>query len=138
MTTISLPFPPASLSGHAKGGWRAEAAETKKHREWASLVTRAAGPPTPAAGDIHIHITFVPPDRRSDRGNMPNRCKAYLDGIADALGVNDRRFLPRYSFAPPAKPGCVIVEIEDAAPQSLSIESALAPLQAIDRFRGRE
>lgn len=111
MSDIRLPFPPSSLSGHAKGHWRAKAAETKKHREWARLATLEAGAVAPPAGDITVQITFTPPDRRGDRTNFANRMKPYLDGIADALGVNDARFLPSYAFDHPAKPGCVVVKI---------------------------
>jgi crossover junction endodeoxyribonuclease RusA len=109
---IVLPFPPSSLSGHAKGHWRSKAAETRKHREWAYQATLAAKPTVPAAGDIGLHIHFIPPDRRGDRTNFANRMKASLDGIAQALGVNDARFLPRYTFGEPCKPGRVEVTIE--------------------------
>ncbi len=60
-------------------------------------------------GDIPVRVRFVPPDRRSDRVNFANRMKPYFDGIADALGVNDVRFLPSYEFAEPEKPGRVEV-----------------------------
>lgn len=112
--TLDLPFPPASLSGHAKGHWRSKSTPTAKHREWAKLATQAAAPSVPATGDIRIHIRFVPPNRRGDRTNYPNRMKAYLDGIAEALGVNDARFLPSYEFAEPSKPGRVFVTVEAA------------------------
>jgi len=114
MTTVTLPFPPASLSGHAKGHWRSKSSPTAKHREWARLATLAAAPKVPTAGDIRIHIRFTPPDRRGDRTNFPNRIKPYLDGIADALGVNDARFLPSYEFAKPAKPGAITITLEAA------------------------
>jgi hypothetical protein len=39
---LTLPFPPASLSGHAKGHWRSKSTPTAKHREWARLATKAA------------------------------------------------------------------------------------------------
>ena len=108
---IVLPFPPSSLSGHAKGHWRSKSGPTAKHREWARNATLAAMPAAPAEGDIAIRIRFVPPDRRGDRVNFPNRMKPYFDGIADALGVNDSRFLPSYEFAAPEKPGRVEVEV---------------------------
>lgn len=109
---IILPFPPASLSGHAKGHWRAKASETKKWRTWAHLATQETAPhAVPAEGDIHIRVRFIPPDRRSDRANFPNRCKAIFDGLADALGINDRRFLPSYEFAEPEKPGRIEIII---------------------------
>lgn len=112
--TITLPFPPSSLSGHAKGHWRSKSGPTAKHREWARLATLAAAPSVPSEGDILVTMRFVPPDRRGDRTNYPNRMKAYLDGIADALGVNDARFLPRYEFAAPEKPGRVEVSVSEA------------------------
>jgi hypothetical protein len=108
---IVLPFPPASLSGHAKGHWRSKSGPTAKFRLWAFQATLAAKPKVPSAGDIPIHIRFVPPDRRGDRTNFPNRAKPIFDGIADALGVNDSRFLPSYTFAEPEKPGRVEVHV---------------------------
>lgn len=110
---VELPFPPASLSGHAKGHWRAKSAITAKHREWARLATLAAGGGTiEGSGDIKIIVAFYPPNRRGDRTNYPNRMKPFFDGIADALKVNDRRFLPSYLFGDPVKgAGHVIVEI---------------------------
>jgi hypothetical protein len=112
---VSLPWPPASLSGHAKGHWRARSGPTAKHREWARLATLEAKPSVPAEGDIRVLVRFIPPNRRGDRTNYPNRMKPYFDGIADALGVNDARFLPSYEFAPPASPGGVIIELEACA-----------------------
>lgn len=106
---VELPFPPSSLSGHAKGNWWAKSAVVKKHREDAKQATLAAKPVVPEEGDIRIHFRFVPPDNRGDRVNYPNRLKPAIDGIADALGVNDKRFLPSYEFAAPSKPGCVEV-----------------------------
>lgn len=111
MTTITLPWPAASLSGHAKGHWRSKSNPTAKHREWARLATLEAKATAPATGDIPVHVYFVPPDRRGDRTNFPNRLKPYFDGIAEALGVNDSRFLPSYAFAEPEKPGRVLVTI---------------------------
>lgn len=107
---IVLPFPPASLSGHNTGHWRNRSAIVRKHRDWAKLATLEAAIPVPDEGDILIRITFVPPDNRSDRTNLPIRAKPLIDGIADALGVNDSRFLPEYRFLPPQKPGRVLVE----------------------------
>ena len=65
----------------------------------------------PEHGDIVVRIRFVPPDRRGDRTNFGNRCKPVFDGLADALKVNDRRFLPVYEFAEPEKPGRLEITI---------------------------
>ena len=38
-------------------------------------------------------MTFIPPDRRSyDRDNLVARMKSGIDGLADALKINDKRF----------------------------------------------
>jgi hypothetical protein len=110
---IELPFPSSLLSGHTdgKGRW-AKIAATRKHREWAKNATLAAGVGSIApAGDIRLIITFYPPNRRGDRVNFPNRMKPYFDGIADALKVNDSRFLPSYIFGEPVENGKVVVVV---------------------------
>ena len=108
---LSLPFPSAELSGHAKGHWRSHSTPTADHRYAAYLLTlEAAGTSLDEVraafagkGDIRIHVRFVPPDHRGDRWNFPHRAKAQADGIADALQVNDKRFLPTFEFAAPEK-----------------------------------
>ncbi|WP_199798885.1 hypothetical protein [Qipengyuania thermophila] len=128
---IVLPFPPASLSGHAKGN--AHWARSKLTRQWRALAaeaTRAAGVVAPPAGDIALHVTFVPPDRRGDRINFPNRCKALFDGLADALGVNDSRFVPQFDFRPPEPPGRVEVRIGEGAPMRRPLVEALLAIAA--------
>jgi len=114
---MTLPFPPAALSGHANGHWRSKAALTKKWREWAHLAALEAKFIVPLDGDIVVRVKFIPPDRRSDRTNFPNRLKPVFDGLADALKVNDRRFLPSFQFAEPEKPGRVEIWI-DPLPQN--------------------
>lgn len=108
---IVLPFPPASLSGQASGSWQKKAPIVKSHRLAARVATKKARYNLPADGDIQVHVTFYPPDRRGDRCNFPNRMKPYFDGIADGLGVNDRRFVPNFHFCEPVKPGRVEVSL---------------------------
>ncbi len=109
---IVLPFPPSSLSGHAKGKhFYAKAKVTAQWRQWAFHAALEAKVAAPAVGDIAIHVRFVPADRRGDRVNFPNRMKPIFDGIADALKVNDSRFLPSYLFGEPVKDGKVVVVI---------------------------
>lgn len=114
---IELPFPPAQLSGHAKGHWRPKAELTKRHRAWAHAATLAASIDVPEAGDIRVIVMFYPPNNRGDRTNYPVRMKPYFDGIADALKVNDRRFLPSFHFAEPVgrEKAKVVVTIGGAA-----------------------
>lgn len=108
---IVLPFPPSSLSGHHNAHWRVLQPIKKKHRIWAHLATLDEMPEVPEVGDIRVLVRFYPPDNRGDRTNFSNRMKPYFDGIADGLGVNDRRFVPSYEYFPPEKPGRVEVII---------------------------
>ena len=115
---IQLPWPPASLSGHNTGHWRAKAPIVAKHREWAIKATLTVRNNVKLSlvddSDIRVSVTFYPPNKRGDRVNYPNRLKPYWDGIADALCVNDRRFLPTYHFAEPVKDARVIIVIGGA------------------------
>lgn len=113
---IELPFPSSDLSGNQRKDWYKIAPIIKAHRELAREAAKAANLGTfPGTGDIRVVATFYPPDRRSDRVNLPNRMKPYWDGIADALKVNDRRFLPAYYFAEPVKNPRVVIGIEGAS-----------------------
>jgi hypothetical protein len=114
LITLDLPFPPSSLSGHHNEHWRKLQPIKKKWRQLAHDAVWDAVTETeiPESGDIGLHIHFVPPDRRGDRLNYVNRCKPIADGIADALGINDRRFLPSISYAEPEKPGRLVISID--------------------------
>ena len=119
MIEIALPWPSALLSGHAKGNqvWK-RIAETKKLRAEATFLAHLASPKVPATGDIPITIRFHAPDNRGDRVNYPARSKPLIDGIADALGVNDRRLLPTWEYGENIEGGRVTVlfseEVKDA------------------------
>lgn len=112
---LELPFPPSDLSGHNNGHYHVKAKIVASYRAEAFHLTRAAKRAqdyqVPPEGDIAISFLFVPPNNLGDRVNFANRLKPQIDGIAEALGVNDKRFLPCYHYAAPGKPGRVEVEI---------------------------
>ncbi len=115
MQPIVLPFPPSSLSGHAKGNWHGKSGATAKWRAWAKAAALEAKVKAPAIGDIVVRVRFVPPNRRGDRTNFPIRMKPIFDGLADVLKINDSRFLPAFEFAEPCKPGRVEIVIGEKA-----------------------
>lgn len=110
---IVLPFPSSKLSGQHNAHHWVTRPVINEHRDWAKKATQEAKLTVPAEGDIALHIHFVPPDRRGDRCNFWNRCKPYIDGIAEALKLNDARFLPSMSFGEPEKPGRVEVLVSN-------------------------
>lgn len=116
--SIVLPWPDKGLSPNARLHWARLAKLKAAAREEAAWATKAAIPLRDRQGlaqgedPIDVLLTFTPPDKRPrDRDNMQYAMKAALDGIADALGVDDRRFRPTYAFVEPAKPGRVEVAL---------------------------
>jgi crossover junction endodeoxyribonuclease RusA len=132
---IELPFPPATLSGHNKGHWHSKSGIVAKHRKWAAMATIAASVRAPEAGDIRVSVTFYPPDRRGDRVNFPNRMKPYWDGIADALKINDSRFLPTFHFAEPTANAKVVIAIA-MAPDRAANGDLPVPKDCLARAEG--
>ena len=62
---------------------------------------------------LHISIEFCPPDRqRRDLDNMLSSNKATLDGLSDALGVDDSNWTLTLRRGQPVKLGAVHITIE--------------------------
>lgn len=101
MKHIRLPWPHKSASPNARSHWAIKHRATKKMRQDAAWAAKSAGMVAPDGdGPIPVELTFYPPDRRHrDADNMLASSKALLDGIADALGVNDTRFRPSVTIA---------------------------------------
>lgn len=96
---VTLPWPPRACSPNQRQHWSRLAAAKKGYRYACQMLTRdAGGQRMPADSRLHLALTFVPPDRRRrDLDNLIASMKSGLDGIADALGVDDSRW--RLSFA---------------------------------------
>jgi crossover junction endodeoxyribonuclease RusA len=65
---------------------------------------------------VDLVVTVYPKPRGPipDADNTSAACKAYLDGIADALGINDRTFTaPRIQFAERCKEGRFVISITE-------------------------
>ena len=116
-----LPWPGVQLSQNGRSHWAKKAALTKNARTAAAYLCRAAmaGPlPVLKAGTkLNVRLIVLPPDnRRRDESNMIERCKAYYDGIADALELDDCLFHHREQiWLEPKKPGniCIVIDWEE-------------------------
>ncbi|MBD1601968.1 RusA family crossover junction endodeoxyribonuclease [Pseudomonas typographi] len=113
MTMLELPWPPAACSPNARSHWRKKANAARKYRADCHLLALQAKIAAPA-GELLVVMEFVPPDaRRRDLDNLLSSCKALLDGIADALKVDDRNFIPQLRMSKETtKGGAVRVRIQ--------------------------
>lgn len=99
--------------GHHWGG--ADKAK-KSALEFANVMTRQAmfhpervqWPQT-----VGLVLTFCPPTKRQpDLDNLLAACKHYLDGVALAMGIDDKRFRPiTLDFGGVEKGGAVRIEV---------------------------
>lgn len=114
---IELPFPHKSLWPNGRANYHAKGREAKKHRTWAYTAMKASLP----AGHKHdgspvrLRATFYakPTGVLPDRDNCSASLKAYQDGIADALGMDDRHFgQPIVHVIGRCANGKVLVEVE--------------------------
>jgi crossover junction endodeoxyribonuclease RusA len=116
---IVLPWPPKELSPNARVHWATLAKLKRQYREACRVQTLAQGSKEiqhiwlNKPNNLNLAITFFPPTRRAyDLDNALARCKAGLDGLADALGVDDKHW--SISIAKSEKiGGMVVVEIEE-------------------------
>lgn len=91
--TVTLPWPPKQLSPNARVHWAVLSSAKKKYRAACFYLTKEAKLTAPADGQVSVEITFHPPCRRPrDMDNMLASIKAGLDGLADAMKTNDKRF----------------------------------------------
>lgn len=95
---IELPWPDKALSPNSRTHWATKAKAVKLARKEGYYRAMIAGY-TKASfagydGLFHLWIDYYAKTRNyPDADNCLSASKAYLDGIADVLGVNDRRFV---------------------------------------------
>lgn len=120
MTTFDLPWPDKLLSPNARVHWRRKHGITKAARTTAATIAGAAIKATPDWPSVNVSVVFHPPDRRRrDRDNLIASMKAANDGIADALGIDDSRFVSTYAMGDVIKGGAVRVTL--SAPEQESV-----------------
>lgn len=94
---VRLPFPAAELfPNRAKGRhWGGLSAVRAKQKSDAFYATKAAGVFEDKGGNIPLSLLYMTPDKRKrDLDGLLAASKNLLDGMAQALGVDDSRFKP--------------------------------------------
>lgn len=110
---IVLAWPPKELHPNARTHFRVKAPITKAYREAAYWLTKQRALQIDKRGPVRLSLVFFPPDkRRRDLDGMFSSMKAALDGISDALGVDDQLFEFKLSRSLPCKGGKVWVFID--------------------------
>lgn len=116
--TFDLPFPAKILWPNGRGHHMAKHRAFQEHKRWAYYATQAATPMLlcDAAANARVDwtVTVHPKTGNAiDDDNARASMKAYQDGIALALGVNDSAFnAPVLTFAEPVKGGRMTLTIQ--------------------------
>ena len=113
MTSVTLDWPHKSLSPNARKDRRAIAPIRAKYRSDCAILAKQAGLRFPHLTEAHVRITFHPPcARKRDLDNLLASIKSGLDGVSDAMGVDDSRWEITIRKGEIRRPlGAVVVEV---------------------------
>lgn len=116
---ITMSWPDKALSPNSRSHWAAKAKAAKRARSDAFHLAREAGFDARTfadyGGKLHLWIDCYAKTRNyPDADNVLASLKSALDGIADALGVNDSRFQP-HPFVKAETGGKVVIRITKGA-----------------------
>ncbi len=116
LAIIELPWPSRALHPNAREHWTQIAKAKKRARELAYWTAKAYGVKLIETCPLQVSLTYYPPDkRRRDLDGMLSASKAFLDGLSDALGVDDHHFRISAQKSDRICPdGMVVVEISEA------------------------
>ena len=112
---VTLSWPAHALSPNARCHWAVKSKAVKAYRReaWIEGLRAKWDKLDPAVGLIGLRVVFQPPsNRRYDMDNCVASIKSLLDGLADALGVDDARFQLSAAMGPKAPRGAVVVSLE--------------------------
>jgi hypothetical protein len=112
MVEIKLPIRTVS-EANARGHWAAKAKRVRSHRVTVGLALRGrvASLRLPAV----VVLTRVAPSSGLDGDNLLGSLKACRDGVADALGVDDRDPRVRWEYRQERGPYAVVVRVMAAS-----------------------
>ncbi len=110
---IELPMPATILWPNGRGHWATKAKAFKAHKQWAYVAAYVPLKERREPGRINWSVTIHPKTAHAiDDDNARASLKAYQDGLALALGVDDKQFnAPLLTFGEPITGGLVRIEI---------------------------
>ena len=116
MIAIVLPWPSRSLHPNSRTHWARKAKAAKAARQTAGWLAKEAGirpgdPDIPQA--LNVTAIFCPPNNhKHDLDGCLSALKSSLDGIADAIGIDDSKWQIAIRKDAPVKGGAVRIELE--------------------------
>ena len=109
---ITLPWPDKRLSPNARVHWAVVASIKGAARAEGFALAREALGRSVITGPLHVSLTFHPPTKaRRDLDNMLASMKAALDGVSQAIGIDDSEWSLSLCKGEPVKSGCVVVTL---------------------------
>jgi crossover junction endodeoxyribonuclease RusA len=120
---LRLPWPGTNLSPNVRSHWAALATAKKKARSASerAILDQMQGVDLEwirAEDRLVLWLEFVPPTRRSyDRDNLVARSKSLIDGMCDALQINDKKFTTLVSRVASQVGAYIQVKIEQETEQ---------------------
>ena len=119
--TIRMPWPDDALWQNVRVHWRVKSVATRQSRAWAAWECKAAGCSflTFAGRPRLAWSIHKPPKSRADMSNVQAALKAAIDGIQDALMIDDNRFIHVWpeEFGERVPGGLIVVTITDGGKQ---------------------
>lgn len=113
MNIIILPWPPKECNPNKRLHWSVVAKAKAKYRRDCRLIASQLRLKSKDRA-LLVLLVFHPPDRRRrDRDNMLASIKGGIDGISDAIGVDDSHFVLKIATGDPVKGGAVVVTITE-------------------------
>lgn len=110
---IDLPWPSRVLHPNERPHWARKAKAAKSARLAASMMAKSIG--RIEADALKAVCIFSPPDNRArDLDGMLTNIKAYLDGIADVVGIDDSKWQIELCRGVPRKGGNVRIVLAPA------------------------
>ena len=117
--TVTLPWPSPKLTPNFKrrNHWSKYRSAAASYRQACFWQARESLGRSRFASLERIEISFFPPDlRHRDDDGMIGQFKSGRDGLASAIGIDDKYFRPSYSFHPPHRPdGKIVVTLTGEA-----------------------
>lgn len=125
---VTLPWPPAATSANAsgQGKWRKKAGAARDYKSDCAILCKAARVPFLDAPAADVTVIFCPPRNvRFDLDNMVGRAKQGLDAVAEAVGIDDGRWVSMTLERGDKTPGgAVVVSITPSNWQSIGCVTA--------------